>query len=223
MQIELHEVQGFWPAIWGMRNPMQSHDWMDSEPPEEADFAIHDDEDGFVNGEWEPPIPFRFGSDDHALAMKLANAGTDHGKFLRQIVVWADITATQTWWSEFDTYRMGVEKNSESKMHTLMNREITADMFDFSAWGEDGFDGFVIGRLVSLCEELRVCGDFDRLLQILPMSFLQKRTCMISYAALRNMYHARRNHKLKEWHTFCDWIETLPYSELITGKEKAND
>lgn len=220
MKIELINVQGFWPAIWGMRHPLNSHHLRDSEPPEEAEYTMYEDNEGFTYGEWNPPTSFRFGSDDHALAMKLANAGTDHGKFLRQIVVWADITATQTWWSEFDTYRMGVEKNSESKMHTLMNREITADMFDFSAWGEDGFDGFVIGRLVSLCEELRVCGDFDRLLQILPMSFLQKRTCMISYAALRNMYHARRNHKLKEWHTFCDWIETLPYSELITGEEK---
>lgn len=219
MQIELHEVQGFWPAIWGMRNPMQSHDRMDSEPPEEADFAIHDDEDGFVNGEWEPPIPFRFGSDDHALAMKLANAGTDHGKFLRQIVVWADITATQTWWSEFDTYRMGVEKNSESKMHTIMRREITVDMFDFSALPNTVFGSYIAG----ICEGYRKTGEFEALLQVLPMSFLQTRTCMISYAALRNMYHARRNHKLKEWHTFCDWIETLPYSELITGKEKAND
>jgi hypothetical protein len=220
MQIELHEVQGFWPAIWGMRNPMQSHHMSDSEPPEEADFAIHEDEDGFVNGEWEPPMSFRFGSDDHSLAMKLANAGTDHGKFLRQIVVWVDITATQTWWSEFDTYRMGVEKNSTSKMHRLMKEEIKPDMFDFSEWE---VDESTIEGLVNLCEDLRFEGEFDKLLQVLPMSFLQTRTCMISYAALRNMYHARRNHKLKEWQTFCDWIETLEYSELITGKEKEND
>lgn len=219
MRIEIHEIQGFWPAIWGMRNPMQSHDRMDSEPPEEADFAIHEDEDGFANGEWEPPTSFRFGSDDHSLAMKLANAGTDHGKFLRQIVVWVDITATQTWWSEFDTYRMGVEKNSESKMHTLMNEEITPSMFDFSALPNSVFGSYLAG----ICEGYRKIGEFEALLQVLPMSFLQKRTCMISYAALRNIYHARRNHKLKEWHTFCDWIERLPYSELITGKEKAND
>lgn len=217
MKIELIDVAGFWPAIWGMRNPLNSHHLRDSEPPEEAEYTMYEDNEGFTYGEWEPPRSFRFGSDDHTLAMKLANAGTDHGKFLRQIVVWADVTATQIWWSEADTYRMGVEKNSTSKMHTIMRKEITVDMFDFSIWGEDDSK---YGDIVEWCEKLRKKGEFDKLLSILPMSFLQTRTCMFSYAALRNMYHARRNHKLKEWHTFCDWIETLPYSELITGEEK---
>lgn len=113
---------------------------------------------------------------------------------------------------------MGIEKNSTSKMHTLMKNEITPAMFDFSIWGEDDFE---YGDIVEWCEKLRQAGEFDKLLSILPMSFLQTRTCMFSYAALRNMYHARRNHKLKEWHTFCDWIETLPYSEPITGEEKS--
>lgn len=219
MKIELIDVQGFWPAIWGMRHPLNSHHLMDSEQPEEAEYTMYEDNEGFTYGKWEPPTSFRFGPDDHSLAMKLANAGTDHGKFLRQIVVWVDITATQTWWSEFDTYRMGVEKNSESKMHTLMNEEITPSMFDFSALPNSVFGSHLAG----ICEGYRRTGNFEALLQVLPMSFLQKRTCMISYAALRNMYHARRNHKLKEWQTFCDWIEMLEYSELITGKEKAND
>lgn len=217
MKIELFDVQGFYPAIWGMRNPLNSHHLRDSEPPEEAEYTMYEDNEGFTYGEWNPPTSFRFGSDDHKLAMKLANAGTDHGKFLRQIVVWADITATQTFFSQLDTYRMGVEKNSTSKMHTLMKNEITPAMFDFSEWEVD--ESTIVG-LVNLCEDLRFEGEFDKLLQVLPMSFLQTRTCMFSYAALRNMYHARRNHKLKEWHTFCDWIETLPYSELITGEEK---
>lgn len=218
MQIELIDVAGFWPAIWGMRNPLNSHHLRDSEPPEEAEYTMYEDNEGFTYGEWEPPRSFRFGSDDHTLAMKLANAGTDHGKFLRQIVVWVDITATQVWWSEADTYRMGVEKNSTSKMHTLMKNKITLDMFDMSAW--EGESSWQYEDIFDQCEELRQAGEFDKLLSILPMSFLQTRTCMISYAALRNIYHARRNHKLKEWHTFCDWIETLPYSELITGEEK---
>lgn len=218
MKIELIDVAGFWPAIWGMRNPLNSHHLRDSEPPEEAEYTMYEDNEGFTYGEWEPPRSFRFGSDDHTLAMKLANAGTDHGKFLRQIVVWVDITATQVWWSEADTYRMGVEKNSTSKMHTLMKNKITLDMFDMSAW--EGESSWQYEDIFDQCEELRQAGEFDKLLSILPMSFLQTRTCMISYAALRNIYHARRNHKLKEWHTFCNWIETLPYSELIIGEEK---
>lgn len=216
MNIETMEVQGFFPALMGMRNPMGSHHAMDSL----AAMNPFVDEDENLDGEMEYFIvdghPFEFGEDDHELAMKLATAGTDHGKFLRQIVVWVEIEATQTWWSQFDTYRIGVEKNSESKMHTLMKHEIKPDMFDFSAWGEDEL---AINWLVNLCEELRAHGEFDRLLQVLPMSFLQIRTCMISYAALRNVYHARKNHKLKEWHVFCDWIKTLPYSELITTEE----
>ena len=428
MRIEIHEIQGFWPAIWGMRNPMQSHDRMDSEPPEEADFAIHEDEDGFVNGEWEPPTSFRFGSDDHSLAMKLANAGTDHGKFLRQIVVWADVTAPEYFFAQLATYRFGVEMNSSSLMHRGLKDAITAGSFEMpdivremltpskesvgdrsflyypedteefrlyelenrsykvykngkivanpyvvsdssgrkrhfkereltptkrgsgyymiNLGGRTNLEKWAVHRLVaevwldrpegktqinhidgnkgnnsvsnlewvtrsenmqhawetglctknnrakylnykasakftwqdrirmremfdsgmtvkeiadkytehSYCSIADICHRTDRtgnlenyefaefwdwmlelikkvqeeeniekLRQIMPMGYMYTKTCMFSYAALRNIYHARRNHKLKEWHTFCAWIERLPYSELITGKEKTND
>lgn len=208
IKFEKRDLYGFETAIRGMRNPKNSWDKSDS--------AF--DYDDYMD----------LGPNDLGLAKKLANAGTDHGKFLRFIIVSADITAPLYWWKEFDTYRMGVEKNSCSTMHKLMDKKFELD--DFS------HDRLYPVNRVCLMEQIAVlnrireqylnCTDtdekhdiWDQAIQLLPSSYNQKRTCLMSYAALRNMYHARKNHPLLEWREFCRWVEYLPYAkELIIGE-----
>lgn len=177
------------------------------------------------------------GPNDMALAQKLILAGDEHAKFLRQIFVSVDITAPLLYWKEFDTYKVGTVANSTSTMHKLSSTPITKEVFDFdgldlivasgTAPHSDGweyrFEDYV-EDIVTMCETLRLkfleTGDvmyWRALIQILPSAYLQKRTVTLSYANLRNIYFQRKNHKLQEWHNFCDWIKTLPYSkELIT-------
>jgi hypothetical protein len=199
IKFEYTEVVGVDHAIRGARNAMNSWDRIDSY--------------------WTPEHQYVIGENDLTLLKKLVKSGTDHGKFMRQIVVYVDITAPRYWLTEADTYRMGVEKNSCSTMHTIHKRPLNED--DFSA--EDSCCDHYFKRTLDLLNRARekFIETKDKkywrtMIKMLPQSFNQRRTYMISYQALRNMYHARKNHKLTEWHDFCAWVESLPYSELIT-------
>ena len=178
------------------------------------------------------------GPNDLDLAQRLILTGNEHAKFMRQIFVSVDITAPLYWWKEFDTYKVGTVANSTSTMHKLSSNPIIKEMFEF----DDNADDLVVSQgksicgeweyvfgdyiedIVDMCENLRLkfkeTGDaayWRALIQILPNAYVQTRTVTMSYANLRNIYFQRKNHKLKEWHDFCDWIKTLPYSqELIT-------
>ena len=204
-----------WKAvIMGARNPLNS--W------NRSDTIIYEHE----LEDWPHDIVKTFngiGPNDHDLMMRLRNAGTDHRKFMRMITVYATITAPLYWWKEFDTYRVGVEKNSCSTMHKIHAKEFTLE--DFSC--EKLYDP--LGDLRPIVDRLNVYreryletkdkNDWWQMIQLLPTSYNQKRTVMLNYEALANIYKSRRNHKLDCWHTFCDWISELPYSELITGEE----
>ena len=206
MKFEYTEVFNFEGALRGMRNPMNSWDAADTV----FDYGY--------------PIE---GKDDLALAQKLVKAGTDHSKFMRQIIVSVDITAPLYWWKEFDTYKVGTVANSTSTMHKLASTEITPDCFEFDSVTEmcGDTDMSVIGATCNLLENYRKeyqrTGDkrvWRALIQLLPSSWLQTRTITMSYQNLRAMYFARRNHKLSEWSAdFVAWVMSLPYArELIT-------
>ena len=225
LKIENVEVMGWEHAIRGMRNPKNSWEKSDSflcreieDDPcrEDCSFRgkcpVYGTEDFFV-----------LGGNDYTLMKNLRNAGTDHRKFMRMITVYLDVTAPLYFWKEFDTYRVGVEKNSCSTMHKIHAKEFTLE--DFSC--EKLYDP--LGDLRPIVDRLNVYrerylktkdkNDWWQMIQLLPTSYNQKRTVMLNYEVLANIYKSRRNHKLDEWHTLCDWIEELPYSELITGKE----
>lgn len=229
IRIEITDVFGWESAIRGMRNPMNSWDKSDSY------FANHTDVDGMkykqldvndgVTTNW-----MTLGENDLALMKKLVNAGSDHSKFMRMIHVTCDITAPLYWWKEYDTYKVGTVANSCSTMHKIASKPIELSDFsvdDFPLYGEDGLPfADVFMDIVLDCETLRKkyieTGDkrfWRGLIQLLPCSYNQKRTVDLNYAVLRNMYHSRKNHKLDEWHTFCEWVEGLPYAkELICGE-----
>lgn len=210
IKIEKPEVYGWRAAIRGMRNPMNSWSKSDSGFGISTTFGDHPS----------TKCAFIVGDNDLALMQKLISAGPDHSKFMRFIVVTCDITAPLYWWKEYDTYKVGTVANSCSTMHKVHAKEFTAD--DFSAehlTGDTLFD--IIDDLNFHRQMFLDTGDRDhwwQLIQLLPTSYNQLRTVQLNYAVLRNIYHARRNHKLTEWHTFCDFIKTLPYSELITGE-----
>lgn len=213
LKIENVEVMGWEHAIRGMRNPKNS--WEKSDSGWEPQF---DTVQGPVAGE------FIIGPNDYTLMKNLQNAGTDHRKFMRMITVYLDITAPLYWWKEFDTYKVGTVANSCSTMHKIHAKEFTLE--DFSC--EKLYDP--LGDLRPIVDRLNVYreryletkdkNDWWQMIQLLPSSYNQKRTVMLNYEVLANIYKSRRNHKLDEWHTLCDWIEELPYSELITGNEK---
>ena len=218
LKIENWEVLGWEHAIRGMRNPMNS--W------EKSDSNFFDDSEGHVCNICQghgPMSLIEIGQNDYALMKNLRNAGTDHRKFMRMITVYLDITGPLYWWKEFDTYRVGVDKNSCSTMHKIHAKEFTLE--DFSC--EKLYDP--LGDLRPIVDRLNVYrerylktkdkNDWWQMIQLLPTSYNQKRTVMLNYEVLANIYKSRRHHRLDEWHTFCDWIEELPYSELITGKE----
>ena len=202
IKIENTEVVGWGAAIRGMRNPMNSWDKSDSTVALNTAVAI--------------------GNNDLDLMKRLRNAGTDHRKYLRMITVYLDITAPLYWWKEFDTYKVGTVANSCSTMHKIHAKEFTMD--DFS---HDHLDGASVGILEEMVNTLNICRNafldlkdkkwWWQMIQLLPSSYNQKRTVMLNYEVLANMYRSRKNHKLDEWHEFCRWIESLPYSELITG------
>ena len=162
------------------------------------------------------------GKNDFGLMKTLASAGTDHGKFMRMITVTADLTAPLYWWKEYDTYKVGTVADSCSTMHKIHEKK-----FERSDFSVEHLKPRMLEVLDVTIYNLNACrGIFletkDKtwwwqMIQLLPSSYNQKRTVQLNYAVLKNMYHARKNHKLDEWHSFCQWVETLPYSELITG------
>lgn len=199
MKIKEYSISGAQFALEAMRAPYMSWD--------RADTKI-DDESDAVN----------IGPNDCKLCRQLATAGPEHCKHLRLIVVHAVITAPRYWWVQFDTYRTGVEKVSTSTMHTLTKRDLTPE----------DFEGYVFPGVIDLLnsalakyrrEDVPEMKEYiwRSVIQNLPQSYLQARYCMMSYAALRAMYHQRKNHKLQEWHKFCEWIEGLPESWMITA------
>lgn len=160
---------------------------------------------------------FTLGENDKTLALKLVKAGTDHRKFMRMINVYVDITAPLYWWKEFDTYKVGTVTNSCSTMHTIHKRDLTMDDFSIDENATEYYIGVTID-LNALRRKYCVTRDietFRTLIGLLPSSYNQKRTAMLNYEVLANIYKSRQGHKLKEWHDFCEWIEELPYSELI--------
>lgn len=220
IEITKTEVVGWEHAIRGMRNPLNSWDKSDTK----FIYVVVGNEIDTNAEILQPDI----GDNDLNLMKKLANAGSDHSKFLRMITVYCDINAPLYWWKEYDTYKVGTVANSCSTMHKITSKPIELDDFsidDFNGTDELGVDlKDMFLNVVADCESLRKAylrtSDkryWKGLIELLPESYMQKRTVMLNYAVLKNMYHSRKNHKLDEWHTFCEWIESLPYSELITG------
>lgn len=225
LKIESTEVMGWEHAIRGMRNPKNSWEKSDSyNECNEYDKLSDDQQKVYLVDR------YVIGPKDLNLMTTLRNAGTDHRKFMRMITVYLDITAPFYWWKEFDTYKVGTVANSCSTMHKLTAKEFELD--DFS------HEHLIVASLNSLkrtIEDLNACREaylsdeikdpewkkeiWWQMIQLLPTSYNQKRTVMLNYEVLANIYKSRRNHKLDEWHTLCDWIESLPYSKLITGGE----
>lgn len=223
IKIENTEVFGWEAAIRGMRNPMNSWDKSDSFKCdgvgcrfEYCSAYIVDDYDAYCSQEG----TYIIGKNDFALMKKLVKAGSDHSKFMRMINVTMDITAPMYWWTEADTYKVGTVRNSCSKMHKIHSKEITVDDFSFDHVKLCNIGRAYIEELEKLRKKYVDRGDkkyWYALIQLLPSSYNQRATVQLNYQVLRNMYHARKNHKLDEWREFCKWIETLPYSELITA------
>ena len=229
LKIENTEVLGWEHAIRGMRNPMNSWEKSDSRSCGtcgDCDICIDYDNCPFDHDGHK----FVIGPNDLDLMTRLRNAGTDHRKFMRMITVYLDITAPLYWWKEFDTYKVGTVANSCSTMHKIHAKEFTLE--DFSTEHlypevREAFENTIIKYLNEARKTYNFLSDtpskkdaWRQMIQLLPSSYNQKRTVMLNYEVLANIYKSRRNHKLDEWHTFCDWIESLPYSELITGNEK---
>ena len=224
LKIENTEVTGWEAAIRGMRNPMNSWEKSDSV------FTQHELED------WPHNTVKTFddlGPNDLDLMTRLRNSGTDHRKFMRMITVYLDITAPLYWWKEFDTYKVGTVANSCSTMHKIADKEFTLEDFSCEHLISNAqvYNGYVptavlectIGALNEFRElylETKNKAYWWQMIQLLPSSYNQRRTVMLNYEVLANIYKSRRNHKLDEWHTFCDWVESLPYSDLITGEKK---
>ena len=209
LKIEKTDVYGWEAAIRGMRNPMNSWDKSDT------DFGKY-----YSNFLGQVVVPI--GENDLELMTKLRNAGTDHRKFMRMITVSFDITAPLYWWKEFDTYKVGTVANSCSTMH-----KIHAQRFCLSDFSVDQLNCDVPDCFLDTLDFLNESRDkylethdkkyWWQMIQLLPSSYNQKRTVLLNYEVLANIYKSRKNHKLDEWHTFCEWIESLPYSELIIG------
>jgi len=220
IEFENTEVVGWEAAIRGMRNPLNSWNKSDS---------------GYVVGK----PGYTVGPNDYKLMMKLRNAGTDHRKFMRMIVVYTDIIAPLYWWKEFDTYKVGTVMNSCSTMHKIQEEEFTLDSFSHEHLISEAEE--VLKEIINVLNDARyVYNNFDTLkpegkldtditnkkdvwwqmIQLLPSSYNQRRTIKLNYEVLANIYKSRKNHKLDEWSVgFMDWIKSLPYSELITGED----
>lgn len=207
IKVENVVIYGWQAAIRGMRNPMNSWDKSDTEF-EYAYGAMH---------------TFKIGPNDLDLMKRLVKAGTDHSKFMRMIGVSLDIVAPLYWWKEFDTYKVGTVANSCSTMHKIHDKEFSLD--DFSHEHLVGPSMSILKTTIDTLNYWRNAYNaynneeyWWNMIQLLPTSYNQRRTVTLNYAVLANMYKARKAHKLDEWVEFCKWIETLPYSELITGE-----
>lgn len=228
IKIENTEIVGWEAAIRGMRNPLNSWEKSDSKW---YSIGIPTSNPAAINDKYLSQ-KYCIGDNDLDLMKRLRNAGTDHRKFMRMITVYVDITAPLYWWKEFDTYKVGTVANSCSTMHKIHAKEFTLE--DFSC--EHLFDtpesefNDSMDVLKEVIDILNLYRDhfvknphrkdyWWQLIQLLPSSYNQRRTVMLNYEVLANIYKSRRNHKLDEWHVFCEWIESLPYSELIIGEK----
>lgn len=241
LKTENAEVIGWEHAIRGMRNPKNSWEKSDSN----WRYLAPAQRENHILASYSDDSEFWIGPNDADLMNRLRNAGTDHRKFMRMITVYLDITAPLYWWKEFDTYKVGTVANSCSTMHKIADKEFTLKDFShehlLSMANNDAGDALFLND----ANNIRVDGDdllgliinvlnyyrgryiktkdkryWWQLIQLLPSSYNQRRTVMLNYEVLANIFKSRRNHKLDEWHTFCDWIESLPYSKLITGEKK---
>jgi hypothetical protein len=206
--LERTSVMNMENAVRGARNPMNSWDRMDSYYDEKGRFLL--------------------GPNDLDLAKRLARAGSDHRKYLRQIFVTVDITAPLYWWKELDTYKVGTVANSCSTMHKIHTKPFGREDFSCDRLDEGGLAvldsliAYLEAERVKFCENKENRQPWHNMIQLLPSSYNQMRTVTMNYENLINMYYARKNHKLAEWHTLCDWIRSLPYAEdLILIKEKS--
>lgn len=240
IKIDKIDIYGWEAAIRGMRNPMNSWEKSDS------GYSYVSDVHAIINGELIHQNPaehvFCIGANDWDLMARLRNAGTDHRKFMRMIIVYMDITAPLYWWKEFDTYKVGTVANSCSTMHKIAEKEFTLDDFSHEHLiarekplieYTDGADAieppnaiWLIHRTIQTLNQYRnlYLQTKDKkywwqMIQLLPSSYNQKRTVMLNYEVLANIYKSRKNHKLDEWIDFCEWIKKLPYSKIITGEE----
>ena len=206
IELERTSVMNFENALRGARNPLSSWAKSDSFYGENGEFVI--------------------GEIDLSLAHRLAVSGSDHRKYLRQVFVSVDITAPIYWWKEFDTYKVGTTANSTSTMHRIHSKDFSRDDFSTDHMTEGALGA--LDNMISFLEESRIKFTETKdkkywydIIQLLPSSYNQMRTVTLNYENLINMYYARRSHKLDEWHTFCDWIRSLPYaSELILIEEE---
>ena len=203
--LERTSVMNLENAVRGMRNPMNS--WAKGD-------SAYDDDGEYI-----------LGPEDLRLGHSLASSGGDHRKFLRQIFVSVDITAPLYWWKEYDTYKVGTVANSCSTMHKIHAKEFSREDFSCERMSEEALA--CLDQVIAVLEKQRVRfvetkerAYWDDMIQLLPTSFNQMRTCTMNYENLINIYYARRNHKLPEWHVLCDWILTLPYAkEFITVRD----
>lgn len=241
IKIENVEVVGWEHAIRGMRNPKNSHQKSDSYTCYSTG-GCHCEEENYIN---DVCHGITLGENDHSLMMTLRNAGTDHRKFMRMITVYVDITAPLYFWKEFDTYKVGTVANSCSTMHKIHAKEFTLEDFSYEHLLEPkdvhvpndsccnpNWEGCGIIAPIDILEETVNMLNKARemfletkdkkywwqMIQLLPSSYNQKRTVMMNYEVLANIYKSRKDHKLDEWRDFCSWIKTLPYGELITGQ-----
>ncbi|MDO4295210.1 MAG: hypothetical protein Q4D90_03510 [bacterium] len=204
IQLEHSSVMNFENALRGARNPMNSWNRIDSYYNEKGEYIL--------------------GPNDLDLAVRLRRAGSDHRKYLRQIFVSVDITAPLYWWKEYDTYKIATVANSTSTMHKIHSKPFSLDDFSHDHMSEDALA--FMEQIVAKLEEIRLSymnnknkADWYDMIQLLPSSYNQMRTCSFNYETLVGIYYARKDHKLAEWHTFCDWILTLPYAkELIVAE-----
>ena len=254
LKIENCEVTGWEAAIRGMRNPKNSWGKSDSDYCEILGELTKENSwcrcAGCKNEFVSRPNCVVIGDNDHDLMMRLRNAGTDHRKFMRMVIVYADIIAPLYWWKEYDTYKVGTVANSCSTMHKIADKEFAIE--DFSCeylirskktewvnkeemYRDENFEELWTSYDI-LDQTIRVLNFYRhkyletkykkywwQMIQLLPSSYNQKRTVMLNYEVLANMYKSRKNHKLDEWHVLCDWIESLPYSELITGEKRTEE
>lgn len=208
IKIERTSVVNFDNAMRGARNPLNSWSRYDSYFDEEGNF--------------------HFGENDLSLAKRLCAAGTDHRKFIRMILVSVDVTAPLYWWKEYDTYKVSTVANSTSTMHKIHSKPFELSDFSVDHMNEEGIEA--MKKLIDTLEDLRLryLETKDKelwytIIQLLPSSYNQMRTCTLNYETLASIYYARRNHKLDEWHTYCDWIKELPYFSEMLIQEKAGE
>ena len=208
LKCERTSVMNIENAMRGARNPMNSWDRADSYYDEEGNYQL--------------------GPNDMNLARRLRLAGSDHRKFIRQIFVSVDITAPLYWWKEYNTYKVATVANSTSTMHKIHSKEFSIEDFSHDHLTEEGLVS--LKRTVEDLERIRLRflekknkEDWYTIIQLLPSSYQQMRTCTMNYESLINMYFSRKNHKLEEWHTFCDWIQTLPYAKELILSEKESE